>query len=351
MNRPFFSIIIPCYNSEKTIGRLLNSIVMQNMQYGQIEVIISDDCSTQDYQHKIDIFKQYLLIKQTKTNYNCCPGNTRQKGVQIATGEWICFADHDDQFVQNVLPKVKKIILDNDCKLALITNFEKVTLKGQIQQMSSKAGWTHGKFFNLDNFWNKYNIHYIKDMKSHEDVCIISQLNYLQKTRKQLNFYEVNLITYKWYENKNSLTNRQYSTADGLSRTFIDAYFTDYFRATIVTYYRMYIQQGKRKQDIPYLIPSMLNVILFSYFYLQYGLLFAQTPLRENYDLIKMFLDILLDQFNITTSDINYYFTYQNQQQYEYVYRSSLPLTGIFLCQQSFGQWLFEIANEKYLKA
>ena len=52
--RPFFSVIIPCYNSRKTLPTLLESIVKQKMDYYDIQVVISDDCSTENYQDVID---------------------------------------------------------------------------------------------------------------------------------------------------------------------------------------------------------------------------------------------------------------------------------------------------------
>lgn len=66
-NIPFFSIIIPCYNSKKTIGNLLNSIVNQDMN-DEIEVIISDDHSTESYQDIVNEYSKILSIKQVQTD-------------------------------------------------------------------------------------------------------------------------------------------------------------------------------------------------------------------------------------------------------------------------------------------
>ena len=349
--RPFFSIIVPCYNSKKTIGRLLKTIVEQNMNYNDIEVILSDDCSTESYQDQIDKFKDRLYIKQTKTDYNCCPGNTRQKGVDIATGQWIVFADHDDQFVPNVFLKVKQQITRNECQSFLNTRFIKVGLDGKNYEMNPVAGWTHGKFFNLDNFWKKYNFHFIKDMKTHQDVSIMSLVNYLQKTENNLNCCQIELVTYKWHENKHSLTSVQYETADGQSRHFIDAYFLDYFAATAERYYQMFINFGRLQKDKETTVTSIAIVILYSYFYLQYSLKFASIPLKSNYDLINKYLNILQTQFNWSIDDINNYFISMNQQEYATIYHAALNLTGIFLCRHGFKQWLDIIYNKKYLKA
>ena len=129
-NRPFFSIIIPCYNSRETIGNLLTSIKEQNMN-DEIEIILSDDNSTDPYEDIVDKFKDSLNIKQIKTDYNFAPGNTREKGVSIATGEWLVFADHDDEFIPDTLPIIKKVIINSGEKYYAIANFYEVDAKSK----------------------------------------------------------------------------------------------------------------------------------------------------------------------------------------------------------------------------
>ena len=123
--RPYFSIIIPCYNSGKTIGNLLQSIVDQNIP-SDIEVILSDDHSTEDYFDKIKPFLDKLSIKMTQTEYNFAPGNTREAGVKLAEGEWLCFADHDDEFIPNTLKRIKATIEKYEEKYCAIANFLEV---------------------------------------------------------------------------------------------------------------------------------------------------------------------------------------------------------------------------------
>ena len=61
VNNPFFTVIVPCYNSKKTITRLLNSIVAQNMA-SEIQVILSDDHSTESYDNEVRPFLNKLSI-------------------------------------------------------------------------------------------------------------------------------------------------------------------------------------------------------------------------------------------------------------------------------------------------
>ena len=64
------SLIIPCYNSESYIERCLDSILVQN--YKQIELILVNDGSVDDTEHKIDQMRtriesnteRFIYIKQ-----------------------------------------------------------------------------------------------------------------------------------------------------------------------------------------------------------------------------------------------------------------------------------------------
>ena len=92
---PFFSIIIPLYNREKTISRAIESILNQNFQ--DFEIIVVDDCSTDhsaEIVHKLKVLDARIkYIKNEKNQERCI---SRNKGIQIALGKYICFLDSDD---------------------------------------------------------------------------------------------------------------------------------------------------------------------------------------------------------------------------------------------------------------
>ena len=167
VENPFFSIIIPCYNSKKTISRLLSSIASQGMS-DEIEVILSDDHSTESYDNEVEPFYNQLCIKRITTDYNCCPGNTREKGVSIATGKWIVFADHDDMFLPRAFKTVKKQIeLKKEnyvaycniyrCRNSTSSRFDESMVEIEMHNFTELL---HGKFFNKENLWDKYDIHF-----------------------------------------------------------------------------------------------------------------------------------------------------------------------------------------------
>jgi glycosyltransferase involved in cell wall biosynthesis len=95
-NNPIsISVILPCYNSEVTLGRALQSIVDQSLT--QWELIVIDDGSTDS---SVSIVKQFqesypdkiFLLQQSNEG----PASTRNRGLEVARGEYIGFVDADD---------------------------------------------------------------------------------------------------------------------------------------------------------------------------------------------------------------------------------------------------------------
>lgn len=108
-----FSIIIPNYNSEKTIVKLLDSI--KNQTCKNYEVIIVDDMSTDNsvnvikkYKEEVGTQMQISLFELNEKRYN---GGTRNEGVTWATGDYVLFADCDDwMYSENSLAALSKVI-------------------------------------------------------------------------------------------------------------------------------------------------------------------------------------------------------------------------------------------------
>ena len=103
MNHPLVSIITVVFNGEKTLENTLKSIF--NQTYPNIECIVIDGASKDK---TIDIIKQY----ETKINYWISEPDkglydAMNKGLRVATGNYVFFLNADDVFFRNdVLEKV-----------------------------------------------------------------------------------------------------------------------------------------------------------------------------------------------------------------------------------------------------
>ena len=109
------SVIIPVYNVEKYLHVCLNSVL--NQSYSNFEVICIDDASTDSSWEILEYFsKKDSRVKIFKNKVNKGPGFSRNKGLKIASGNYISFLDGDDWFCFNafelLIEKIKKYNLD-----------------------------------------------------------------------------------------------------------------------------------------------------------------------------------------------------------------------------------------------
>ena len=108
MVMPLVSIVMPAYNSEKTIIKSIKSILDQS--YHNWELLVVDDGST-DKTEKIvlDYIKKDKRIKLIK-NSGKGVSSARNAGIDKSEGEYICFLDSDDLYSENVLKNRVKFI-------------------------------------------------------------------------------------------------------------------------------------------------------------------------------------------------------------------------------------------------
>ena len=97
------SIIMPSYNTGKFIRATIESVLAQT--YSNWELILVDDCSTDDTD---DIVKAYLSdqrIRYIKNETNSGAAVSRNRALREAKGKWIAFLDSDDLWEPTKLEK------------------------------------------------------------------------------------------------------------------------------------------------------------------------------------------------------------------------------------------------------
>jgi alpha-1,3-rhamnosyltransferase len=121
LEQPLVSIIVITYNSSKYVLETLESAKAQT--YQNIELIVSDDCSTDNtaeicrewIENNKERFVRTELItaeKNTGIPANC------NRGVKAAQGEWVKFIAGDDILLSDCIEEFIKFIEDNsDCYL------------------------------------------------------------------------------------------------------------------------------------------------------------------------------------------------------------------------------------------
>lgn len=107
---PLLSIIIPCYNADKTISETLECFITQFRDFNDYEIITVDDGSVDD---TTNILKGYSErnpnIKFLQKN-NGGVSSTRNLGLSKASGQYVWFFDADDLLFDNSLPNILDIL-------------------------------------------------------------------------------------------------------------------------------------------------------------------------------------------------------------------------------------------------
>lgn len=104
------SVIVPVYNLEKYIGDCIDSVRSQSLQ--NFELILVDDCSAD---HTKEIIKEYIerettidiILLENEKNENA--GYSRNRGLDIARGEYLLFLDGDDMLEHNALERLYEV--------------------------------------------------------------------------------------------------------------------------------------------------------------------------------------------------------------------------------------------------
>lgn len=110
------SIIVPVYNVKKYLPKCVDSLV--NQSFKDIEIILVDDGSTDG---SGDVCDQYTVIdKRVKVIHqeNSGQGSARNRGLDIAKGEWIGFVDADDWLDEDYYEKMVTSAKENDADMA-----------------------------------------------------------------------------------------------------------------------------------------------------------------------------------------------------------------------------------------
>ncbi len=116
--QPLLSVIVPVYNTEKFLEKCLDSI--KNQTYKNLEVIVVDDCSTDN---SADIINKFIdednRFKCVKHDSNKGLFQARITGVENSAGEYFAFVDSDDYISIDWYRMLIKNAVENDSDMVI----------------------------------------------------------------------------------------------------------------------------------------------------------------------------------------------------------------------------------------
>ena len=139
------SVIIPVYNSEKYLEKCLESILSQTLS--DFEIILIDDGSNDN---SLEIIKKYAanhsnIIYKSKPNEG--QAVARNLGIEMATGEFICFIDSDDYIEKDML----EILYENGIK-----NNSDIIICDYLEDFQNKSIYKKSLYIDSENLIKSY---------------------------------------------------------------------------------------------------------------------------------------------------------------------------------------------------
>lgn len=125
---PIVSVIMPTYNCSKYICTAIDSVLIQNVP---LELIIIDDCSSDNTEQLLLKYSKYEYIRYYKNENNLGAACSRNRGVKLAKGKYIAFLDSDDYWAADKLSKQLDSIEAKHCVLCS-TARELITPDGEL---------------------------------------------------------------------------------------------------------------------------------------------------------------------------------------------------------------------------
>ena len=149
MKKVFASVLITNFNKEKFLKKTLNSC--KNQSFKDKEVIIFDDCSTDNSLSVIKKFKNFKLIKNKKKMFKSAPLNqiyAIDQLVKVSRGEIIFLLDSDDEYKKSKILNICKLFKKNK-KLKFIqdTPIDSSTKKKLFLKKRKSIGTVWPRFF------------------------------------------------------------------------------------------------------------------------------------------------------------------------------------------------------------
>lgn len=114
---PLISIVVPIYNAEKNLKNCIDSLL--NQTYKNIEIILVNDGSKDNSGKICDAYKNSDSRIKIIHKKNGGVSDARNSGIQIATGEYITFADSDDYVSEDYIEYMYNMLRETNTKLAI----------------------------------------------------------------------------------------------------------------------------------------------------------------------------------------------------------------------------------------
>lgn len=234
--------------------------------------------------------------------------------------------------------EIKQYILETGEQNIVCTNFREYDVENQkyLREFIGEKSdtWLHGSFYNKDNLLDKYAIDFKQDLYSHEDVyfnsCILANV-----IGRDLDYNYMDLFTYKWVLNPNSLSRSFFSK----EYFYIEVYLKDYITATTEPFYQA-LEQSPDKRGF-YTHQVMMGLLHVYFYFESFKYRSGDKFLAENLVHIHNMKTSIHEKLGMNNSEIISYI-YYNPRLFSNIRRDSSLGSCEFIESESFKDFILK---------
>lgn len=202
------SVVVPIYNVGDYLSRCLDALCNQTLE--DIEIICVEDCSTDNsYEILQEYIKKDNRIKLIPLEINSGAAVARNKGLEIATGEYLGFVDPDDSIDLNYYEELYKKAKESDCDIVKCRrktiNLDQTVTESNLNEIIQKQGCY---FFTYEwqtaiykhSLIKKYCIKFPEECRKAQDTVFLNRFVLHSK-----NIELIDNVYYYYYKRENSL--------------------------------------------------------------------------------------------------------------------------------------------------
>lgn len=215
VSNPLISVIVPIYKVEEYLDKCVDSIV--NQTYTNLEIILVNDGSPDNCPKMCDEWSKKDSRIKVIHKENGGVSSARNKGLEIATGEWISFIDSDDWVEKDYIYELYNAATSNNAQISLCS-YNRV-VGNKIEQIMHKARVVSGNEYLISTLnpqtgfgfchMKLYSASCIKDIKFNTSLKIGEDALYNEQVSKNINrAIIINKCLYNYRINSNSVVKR-----------------------------------------------------------------------------------------------------------------------------------------------
>lgn len=222
-NEPLISVIVPVYNGRDYLENCIQAI--ENQTYGNLEVIIVNDGSTDETGIICEKIKTHYDNVHVLTLNNVGVSAARNRGIETAQGSFITFVDADDRIRIDMLEILYKCILDTGSDAAGCGFFTWSNEEEWQQNVSTDRTAGHTVTYDANRYlkeallcgnsrcWSKlYRREIFDKVRFPEELTIGEDMLFLVRMLSYVNrIAETDYAGYGYYKNPSGAMNREFT--------------------------------------------------------------------------------------------------------------------------------------------